>query len=141
MSATDSFASDDAGVRFIDASRECLSYVLDRLFHPQVICAAPGRRCARIEDTVRFLRRNLEREERLMSEAAYPGFAAHKREHEKFLRKLEMMKRTLICGDYDNALVSEFLTEWTRSHASAFDKPLGDFLRERATESSKGRES
>lgn len=135
MFGTNRFTSADTGVRDMDASRECLSFVFDRLFHPQVICADPGGTCERIEDTIRILKRNLEREERLMTDAEYPGLAAHKRGHDELLRKLEKMKSTLICGDYDNALVTDFLTEWTKSHSASFDKPFGDFMRERGMDS------
>ena len=141
MFGTDHFATTVSGVRTIDASRKCLSFVLGRLFHPRVICAAPGGRCTRIEDTILFVRRNLDREDRLMTEAAYPGFAAHKREHKTLLSELDGMRRTLICGSYDNALVSDFLTDWTRRHTASFDKPFGEFLHDHATESSKGGES
>jgi len=125
------FVNVDTGVGSLEESRQCLQFVLDRLFHPQTICATPGGVCARIKDTVRFLSRNLEREERLMLDSGYSDFAAHKREHEKLLLKLANMERTLVCGDYDNSQVSEFLTDWVNHHVSAFDKPFGDFLRAR----------
>lgn len=73
-----------------------------------------------------------------MAEAAYPGFASHKRDHETLLGELDGMRRTLVCGGYDNVLVSDFLTDWTRRHTASFDKPFGDFMRDRATVSSKG---
>jgi hemerythrin-like metal-binding protein len=126
------------GVRLIDANWESLAFLLDQLFHPSVICAGSRKLCPRIEDTIRFLTRNLEREERLMGEAAYPGFAAHKREHDILRQKLVQMKSTLICSQYDNALVSRFLRDWTKNHTQTFDKPLGDFLRERGMEPVEG---
>ncbi len=138
MFGTNSSSRMNTGVKSIDASRECLSFVLGRLFHPQVICARPGGICSRIEDTARFLARNLEREEHLMTETGYPGFAAHKREHKKFLGNLDRMKHRLVCGGYDNTLVADFLSEWTNDHAAAFDKPFGDFLRENGVESING---
>ncbi len=138
MFATNAPSAIDTGVKAIDASRECLSFVLGRLFHPQVICARPGGVCSRIEDTVRFLVRNLEREEHLMTRSGYPGFAAHRREHGKLLENLNDMEHRLVCGEYDNALVADFLSEWTNDHAAAFDKPFGDFLRENGVESING---
>lgn len=134
MSRADPRPSRDDGAQFIDASRKSLNYVLCELFHPKMMCADPGGSCTRIADTVRFISRNLEREERLM-ETGYPGYAAHKRAHGILLRKLDRMKRDFVCGAYDNALVAESLTRWTRSHNAAFDRPLADFLRERGTES------
>ena len=69
-----------------------------------------------------------------MAAAGYPDFAVHKAEHEKLLRKLEKMKRTLIFGSYDKALVFDSVMEWTKRHNAAFDKPFGNFLRKYGTE-------
>lgn len=125
------FSNIDIGIGSLDASRQCLQFVLDRLFHPRVMCADQGGSCARIKDTIRLLARNLEREEQLMLESRYPCFAVHKREHERVLLKLAKMERTLICGDYDNHQISEFLTGWMNHHVADFDKPFGDFFHAR----------
>ena len=138
MSETSRPGGASAGVRSLDANRESLAFLLDQFFHPSVICAVSKESCSRIEDTIRFLSRNLEREERLMTETAYPGFAAHKREHDILRQKLGRMKSTLICSKYDNALVSKFRREWTKDHTLAFDKPLGDFLRDRGMKPDEG---
>lgn len=134
MSGNHHFAHVDIGIRALDASYQCLEFVLDRLFHPQVMCAVRGGACARIKDTIRFLTRNLEREEQLMRESEYPFFAAHKREHEKLLRTLAKMERTMICGKYDNRQVSEFLADWMDRHVVTFDKPFSDYVRERGAD-------
>ena len=113
--------------------------MLEQLFHPHVICADPGGTCSRIEDTIHFLSRNLEREERLMAAAGYPGFVVHKAEHEKLLQKLERMKRTVIFGCNDKAFVFDSVMEWTKRHDAAFDKPFGNFLRKHGTEPVQGK--
>lgn len=138
MYGTNRFHTIDTGAKAIEASRGCLSFISDRLFHPRVICAAPSGICSRIEDTIRFLSRNLEREERFMKEAGYTGFSAHRREHETLLRRLDQMKHTFVCNGYDNALVSGYLTEWTKNHTAAFDKPFTDFLSKHGMEPAKG---
>lgn len=129
MSGDHHFSHVVTGIRSLDVSHKCLEFVLDRLFHPRMMCAVQGGACARIKDTIRFLARNLEREEQLMRAAKYPRFAVHAREHKKLLEKLTKMERTMICGDYDNRQVSEFLADWMDDHVTAFDKPFGDFLR------------
>ncbi len=128
----DSFSTE---ARAIESNWEYLSFTLDRLFHPQVICSDPGGSCSRLEQIIRFLSRSQEHEERLMIETCYPMFAAHKRKHRALIRTLNGMKRALTCGNYDNAIVFGLLTEWGRRHTIHFDKPLGNFLRNRAPES------
>ncbi len=120
MFRTHHFSNADDEFKAIDVSLDCLVFVLRQLFHPQMICADPGGTCSRIEDTIRFITRNLDREEQLMAAAGYPALAAHKREHEKLLQKLERMKRTLVCGNYDNTDVFDFVMDWTKRHAAAF---------------------
>ncbi|HEB79244.1 MAG TPA: hypothetical protein ENI79_02055 [Rhodospirillales bacterium] len=135
MLGTNHFSNGDAGVRAIDAGREYMFFVLDRFFHPQVICADPGGTCSRLEDAIHFLKKHQEREERLMIEAGYLGygFATHKRKHKELQRNLDKMRRTLVCGGYDSAMVADFLTEWMKRHATNFDKPFGDFVRRGGT--------
>lgn len=129
MSGTHHYSNVVTGIASVDTSHQCLQFVLDRLFHPQVMCADQGGVCARIKDTIRFVTRSFDNEERLMLESGYPDFVPHRREHEKLLRSLTEMECTLVCGDYDNRRVFAFLTKWTNRHAAAFDKPFGNFLR------------
>ena len=121
----------EAIVKGMGACRESLHFLLDRYFHPQTICANPGERCQRIDDTIRFLTRNLGREERLMMLSEYADAAAHKRDHKMALQKLEELRDTLICGHYENTQIADFLENWVDDHAVAFDKPFEDFLRAR----------
>lgn len=129
----------DNDVRAIDESRECFVFLLDQMFHPQVVCADLGGNCTRIGDMMNYLTRSLEREERLMAAAGYPGLSVHKRDHAKVLQILNGMKRTLICGGYDNTLVSDILRNWSKGHDETFDKDFVDFLHERGAEFLQGR--
>ncbi len=133
MHGTINTAGFNAAARAIESNQENLLFVLDRLFHPSVMCAESGGTCSRIEDTVSFLARNLEREERLMAEIDYPELATHKREHEILLRDLGNMKGTLICGVYDNTVLFNFLTKWSEKHIATHDKPFCEFLRQHDT--------
>jgi len=123
------FSDRDALVKGMEACRESLHFILDRYFHPQTICANPGGECQRIDDTLRFLARNLEREENIMILSGYAKAEAHNRDHAMALKKLEKLKNTLVCGRYDNADVAEFLESWVDDHTRDFDKPLEIFLR------------
>ena len=116
----------------LDANRESLLFVIEQYFHPKVICAERGGTCGRIGDTIRFLKRNLEREEQLMELSGYPGLADHRRDHQTALQKLEKLRATLVCSHYDNGLVFDFLERWADNHSRVFDRPFGDFLQSRA---------
>src|SRR3990172_1471452 len=98
------------------SAMECLSFLNAQFFASRVICANPGGTCDRIVDTIRFLERNFEREERMMDEVRYPEAARHKKEHEALLRKLTKMKRTLVCSGYDNAMLFDLITDWQKNH-------------------------
>jgi len=116
-------------VRRMNVNRESLLFVLDQYFSPKVICAESGNSCQRIGDTIRFLKRNLEQEERLMELSGYPDLVAHKHDHEAALGALEKLRDTVVCNDYDNDVVAGFIENWADEHALAFDKSLADFLR------------
>lgn len=122
------FMDPDETIRPIVESRKCLIFVVERYFHPKVICAEPGGSCQRLENTILLLSRNLAREEQIMEETGYPGLDAHKKEHETILRNLETLRRTLICGCYDNELVFEFVMEWAENHAREYDRSFDEYL-------------
>ena len=117
------------GVRLIETSRQCLAFMTGELFHPQMICANRTASCRRIHDTLRYLRRNLEREETLMRLCGYPDHIQHKAEHDDFLKKLTELYETLKCSTYDNEEFRHLIIDWTASHAEEHDKQFGDFLK------------
>ena len=128
------FSPTPTGVPLLDATHRSLQFLLDHMFHPQVMCSDQGGRCARISDTSRFLVRNMAHEEQLMREASYPAIAAHQRAHNRMLRALARMEHSMVCGHYDNRRVFAFLARWMNRHVTAFDKPFADFLATREGE-------
>jgi hemerythrin len=118
---------------------ESLSYLTTKFFEPRVICANPGGTCNRIADTIRFLRRNFEREERMMDVVACPEAVRHRKEHKELLRRLTRMRRTLVCSGYDNAVLFDLITDWQKNHIPRFDEPLGKRLREFEMNSAKAK--
>jgi len=125
------FSSAETNFKSIAENKKSLKFVIERYFHPKVICVDQGGTCARLEDTILFLSRNLKREELLMEKTGYPDSNVHVREHETILSKLEALRRTLVCGGYDNELVFDFINEWVDRHTKVFDKPFEDFLQDR----------
>ncbi len=127
-------SSTDADLRTIVESRKCLTFVIERYFHPKVICAEQGGTCERLENTILLLSRNLKREEQLMEQSGYPGLIAHVKAHDTILRNLETLRRTFVCGNYNNNLVLDFITEWAEDHTRTFDNPYGEYLKEQGIE-------
>ncbi len=134
-----SHSTQEAGASFgendLRSVMESLLYLTGKFFESRVICANPGGTCDRIVDTIRFLERNFEREERVMEFICYPEAVYHKKSHEDLLRKLAELKRTLICSGYDNAMLFGLIVDWQKDHIPRFDEPLGKYLRELETKS------
>lgn len=118
------------GENELRSAMESLSYLTTKFFESRVICASPGGTCNRIVDTIRFLKRNFEREERIMDLVDYSESVLHKQEHKNLLRRLTIMRRTLVCSGYDNAMLFDLITDWQKNHIPRFDEPLGKYLRE-----------
>lgn len=117
------------------STMECLSYLTAKFFESQVTCAHPGGACSRIGDTIRFLERNFEREERTMIVVGYPEAVRHAKQHQDLLRRLTKMKHALVCSGYDNTMLFELITDWQKSHIPRFDEPLARYLRDFAIKS------
>lgn len=117
------------GVRLADTSRECLFFLVEKFFHPKVICPQPARTCQRIGDTLSYLRRNFEREEALMRLCGYPYLQRHKAEHDQLIKDLEYLHKTLTCSGYDNQKIKVLVTDWSLRHAKDHDRRFGEFLK------------
>ena len=69
-------------------------------------------------------------EERLMLEENYAHYAAHQREHFRFVERLADMRRRFDAGDVDVVRsYSQELMGWFVAHAQSMDAPLAKFLR------------
>ena len=132
-------AGTDFGEGELRSAMESLSYLATKFFESTVICDHPGGTCNRIVDTIRFLKYNFEREERIINILDYPDAVGHKKEHKDLLRKLTKMERTLVCSGYDNAMLFDLITDWQKDHISRFDEPLGKYLRDFEVKSAKAK--
>ena len=139
MSHSTRSAGTSFGENELRSAMESLSYLTAKFFESRVICANPGGTCNRITDTIRFLRRNFEREERMMDVVDCPEAVSHKKEHKDLLRRLTRMQRTLVCSGYDNAMLFDLITDWQKNHIPRFDEPLGKHLREFEMNSAKAK--
>lgn len=112
----------------LEARQESLIFLLNEYFHPQVICSKQSGACSRIEDTLRFLSRNMMWEEQQMDLTDFPDALAHKRDHDRILNRLRDMNDSMVCSRYDNGLVAQHIKTWAKIHADEFDKPFSNFL-------------
>ena len=117
------------GVRSIDVGHECLMFLIERFYHPSVIChEGGGTSCGRIEQTIRFVRRQFEREEDLMRLSGFDDLHAHVSEHQELLARLDALYRQLEGSRYDNESVGATLRDWCRDHVERFDRAFGSHL-------------
>jgi hemerythrin-like metal-binding protein len=73
---------------------------------------------------------HLRSEERAMEQLRYPGFVAHKEEHDKYRRwfKEQNDLRINTPDEWDVRQVSDFLTHWWRSHILEVDMAYKNYF-------------
>jgi len=70
-------------------------------------------------------------EERLMSQAHYPGQAAHQARHQFFRERMEALKTKGISeGRLPLDDIRDFLLSWVIDHVMTEDKTMGEYLLE-----------
>lgn len=118
-----------SGMRSIDVGHECLMFLIERFFGPEVVCPE-GKTgpCQRLWETIRFMSRQFDREEHLMRLAGYPDLLEHAAEHQELLARLRALLETLDCNHYDNDAVAGTLRDWCHEHVEEFDRPFGHHL-------------
>ena len=80
----------------------------------------------------RTVRRHFVEEEAIMAGCAYPGLAAHRRNHGAFLTRFDTLKAALLAGA-DGAVVEFFEVSagWLKDHIQVEDGALAVFMRTR----------
>ena len=94
----------------------------------------------KIGDVIKFLEDYIEfhfgEEEKMMLRLSYPGYKAHKGQHEIFKRNFRRLKRELIKldggkkpGSYNLSVqTNQIVVDWILEHIAKVDKNLGNFL-------------
>ncbi len=95
----------------------------------------------KISDVIKFLEDYISfhfgEEEGLMQRRSYPGYKAHKAQHEKFKRNFLKLKKDLIKldggkkpGSYGLSVrTNQIVVDWIVEHIAKVDKLFGEFLR------------
>ena len=79
-----------------------------------------------------YVRSHFAMEEELQTKHSYPGYQAHKAEHEGFIRDLHNLENESKSAGTGVALViqtNQMITGWLIRHISGTDKQLANFLR------------
>lgn len=94
----------------------------------------------KISDVIKFLDDyivfHFGEEEKMMLARSYPGYRAHKSEHERFKRDFERLKLDLSKleggkkpGSYDLSVrTNQAVVDWILEHIARIDKKFGEFL-------------
>lgn len=78
-----------------------------------------------VYNLVHYAHEHFDREERLMREIGYPGYAEHKSDHEKFTRQVEELAIKLDEGRTSLAIDTlYFLRDWLAHHIGERDRDL-----------------
>jgi hemerythrin-like metal-binding protein len=95
----------------------------------------------KIGDVIKFLEDyvvfHFGEEEEYMLRFSYPGYRAHKAQHEMFIRNFNELKKELPKleggtkpGSYDLSVeTNEVVVDWILDHIAKVDKLLGEFLK------------
>ena len=73
-------------------------------------------------------------EERLMRESSFPGYAVHKRAHERFVRDYQDLRKMLCAHGATSAVTirtKTWIVDWLTAHIGATDQALARHLRAR----------
>ena len=73
-------------------------------------------------------------EESLMTRFAYPGYLAHKPQHERLMAQVKDLQRRQQAGEMALSLeVSQFLKEWLTDHILKTDQKYSAFLKDKVS--------
>ena len=86
-----------------------------------------------LEDLVQYTLVHFAYEERLMEEAGYPEFAAHKAEHEDLTCRVREFQKDFEEGRIATGItLLQFLKEWLQKHIMESDHKYGPYLKAKA---------
>jgi len=78
-----------------------------------------------LAELIRYSREHFKREEEHMQRIGYPGYAAHKQEHDKLIKDVVELQNKFNAGNgMLSVQVSTFLRNWLVNHIMKVDKDL-----------------
>jgi len=86
-----------------------------------------------LAELIRYTREHFKREEEHMQRIAYPGYAAHKQEHDTLIREVVELQNKFNAGNgMLSVQVSTFLRNWLVNHIMKVDKDLATAIKKMA---------
>ncbi len=116
----------------IDSQHEALIRLVNRLHETMLQGTDRATLGGLLSQLLTDTRIHFSSEERLMSLFGYPGYEAHKAEHDKLMQHLERLAADFQNGELllSFAIVLD-LKGWAMVHIEKLDKPMGAFLKKR----------
>jgi hemerythrin len=117
----------------IDSQHKRLFEIAGRLHEAMRAGEGRGAMAPILDELIAYTRTHFGMEESLMRANGYPGFAAHRAEHEGLTERVLEFRRQF--GEGRVALTVEmlhFLRDWLVRHIGESDRRFGGWLRERA---------
>jgi len=81
---------------------------------------------------ITYVTEHFSAEERLMLSCNYPGLAAHRKEHDEFVSRLQEIQRNFNDGHEMGKNILDFLVDWLVCHIKGTDQGYSRFIRQRA---------
>ena len=122
---SDHFATGNPG---IDGDHQRLIDLFNEF--AQAVNSGKGKAAIRgvLDELADYTHYHFAREELLMQEADYPGYARHKKMHDGFVKQVDDICAHLGGGGDFSTFILSFLSQWLSGHILGPDRQLGRYL-------------
>ena len=122
----------DVGVAGIDQQHRKLVDILNRLNDAMQTGRGADVLGQVLDDLIKYTASHFAFEEGLMRKSAYPGYAAHKKEHDDLVKTAVDLQAKFKSGETRLSVdVLRFLRNWLTTHIQGTDRTLGVFCIEK----------
>lgn len=116
-------------IEVVDDQHRTLFALLNRLHEAVVSGAEQGELFAILDELVEYTMYHFQTEEELYVEHEYPGFEAHKTEHDKLAATVVELQGKLRDGSATLSFeLLDFLNDWLMDHTLGLDQEMGPYL-------------
>ena len=114
------------GHAHIDADHKHLYELVNTLFQAMRAGKANAVLGAILDELVDYTGTHFSREEALMQQVHFPGYAEHKSAHDALVKEVRALQMRFKGGSITLSLdVFKFLSDWLRNHIMTYDVQLG----------------